>query len=51
MDVTVDPDRADEVEVNDNDGGLGAITGDSIGSAATLPLNGMCGREIGTSDA
>jgi hypothetical protein len=50
--VTVDPDRVDEVEGNDdNDRGLGAITGDGIGSAVILPLNGMCGREIGTSDA
>jgi hypothetical protein len=42
----------DEVEGNDDDddGGLSKITGDHIRSAVILPLNGMCGREIGTSD-
>jgi hypothetical protein len=48
MDVTVDPDRVDEVEGDDDDDeGLGAITGDGIGSFVMLPINGTCGREIG----
>ena len=47
MDVTVDPDRVDEVEGDDDDDdddddGLG------IGSVVILPLNGMCGRDGGT---
>ena len=41
----------DEAEGDDNDAGLGAITGDGIGSAVVLPSNGMCRGEIGTSDA
>lgn len=32
----------------DDDEGLDVFTGDGIGSLIILPLNGICGREIGT---
>ena len=48
MDVTVDPDRVDEVEGDDDDGDLGVFMGDAIGSVVILPLNGTCGRDVGT---
>ena len=47
IDVTVDPDRVDEVEGND-DGGFGVFIGDGIGSVVILPLNGTYGRDVGT---